>query len=149
MSTTEDLVISRRTAVAGAGVAAAAVALAACGSSDSGSSSETTSAAAQEPSPAPAGSSAQVIGQVNDVPVGGGAILSGVVVTQASAGSFAGFSNVCTHQGCKVNSVSGGQIHCPCHGSAFNLDGSVANGPASRPLDPVAVAVDGNSIVLA
>ena len=96
MSTTEDFVISRRTAVAGAGVAAAAVALAACGSSDSGSSSETT-AAAQEPSPAPAGSSAQVIGQVNDVPVGGGAILSGVVVTQASAGSFAGFSNMCTH----------------------------------------------------
>ena len=90
-----------------------------------------------------------MIGQVNDVPVGGGAILSGVVVTQASPGSFAGFSNICTHAGCTVNSVSGGQIHCPCHGSAFNLDGSVANGPATRPLDPVAVAVDGNSIVLA
>lgn len=148
MSTTEDFVISRRTAVAGAGVAAAAVALAACGSSDSGSS-ETSSATAQEPSPAPANSSAQVIGQTSDVPVGGGAILSGVVVTQASAGSFSGFSNVCTHAGCNVNSVSGGTINCPCHGSKFNLDGSVANGPATRPLDPVAVAVDGQSIVLA
>jgi Rieske Fe-S protein len=49
-----------------------------------------------------------------------------------------------------VGGVSDGKINCPCHGSAFNVaDGTVANGPASRPLSPVGVKVEGGSIKLA
>jgi Rieske Fe-S protein len=73
-----------------------------------------------------------------------------VVVTQPTAGEFKAFSATCTHQGCKVNRVTNGVIACPCHGSRFNIaDGSVANGPAQKPLPEKSVSVDGDSIVLA
>ncbi len=41
---------------------------------------------------------------------------------------------ICTHLGCTPRLQSGGYA-CPCHGSRFNRDGAVLNGPASRPLD--------------
>jgi Rieske Fe-S protein len=78
-----------------------------------------------------------VLGAASAVPVGGGKIFAdqSVVVTQPSAGTFKAFSAICTHQGCTVSSVSGGTINCPCHGSKFKIaDGSVAGGPAKRPL---------------
>jgi nitrite reductase/ring-hydroxylating ferredoxin subunit len=85
-----------------------------------------------------------------EVPEGGGKIIDGVnvVLTQPRAGSFKGFSAVCTHQGCIVDSISDGIIGCPCHGSEFSIkDGSVVRGPATRPLPPVAIKVEGTSIV--
>jgi Rieske Fe-S protein len=90
------------------------------------------------------------LAQVGDIPVGGGTVLADarVVITQPTAGTFACFSAVCTHQGCLVNDVSNGTINCPCHGSRFNVaDGSVAGGPAPQPLAPVAITVDGDAIV--
>jgi len=86
------------------------------------------------------------------VPVGGGQILAAqkIVVTQPKAGTFAAFTAVCTHAGCIVDSVSGGTINCPCHGSKFNIsNGSVVNGPAAAPLAPVSIKVQGSSIVKA
>jgi Rieske Fe-S protein len=78
------------------------------------------------------------------VPEGGGTILAahGVVVTQPSAGVFVAFSTTCTHLGCTVRAVAGGTINCFCHGSRFRItDGSVAGGPAPRPLPQVPVVV--------
>src|SRR3954468_9898428 len=51
------------------------------------------------------------------VPVGGGIILSrqGVVITRDDSGAVHAFSATCTHQGCQVGSIKGGQILCPCH----------------------------------
>jgi Rieske Fe-S protein len=85
-----------------------------------------------------------------EVPEGGGKIIDGVnvVITQPQAGSFKGFSAICTHQGCIVDSISDGIIGCPCHGSEFSIkDGSVVRGPATLPLPPVAIKVEGTSIV--
>jgi Rieske Fe-S protein len=74
----------------------------------------------------------------------------GIVVTQATAGTFKGFSATCTHQGCTVNQVAGGTINCPCHGSKFAVaDGSVKGGPAKKPLPEKAVKVQGSAVVLA
>jgi len=82
--------------------------------------------------------------------VGSGKIISGanVVVTQPVAGTFKGFSAVCTHQGCIVATIANGTIDCPCHGSKFSVkDGSVVNGPAASPLPPVTIKVQGTSII--
>ncbi len=138
----EKLRVSRRTVVVGMGVAAATVTLAACSTDNTQESTPTASRPANDSGPVNA------IAKTGDIPVGSGAIVGDVVVTQATAGDFKGFSTACTHAGCKVTSVADGAINCPCHGSKFNLDGSVATGPANRPLDSTPVKVEGDSIVL-
>jgi Rieske Fe-S protein len=92
------------------------------------------------------------LAKTSEIPVGGGKIFKDekVVVTQPKKGEFKAFSDICTHQGCQVTSVSGGTINCPCHGSKFNItDGSVANPPANKPLPEKQIKVSGDSIQLA
>lgn len=49
--------------------------------------------------------------------------------------SFTAFAVYCTHLGCPVLWLQTPRIFlCPCHGSVFNGDGTVAGGPAPRPL---------------
>jgi len=49
--------------------------------------------------------------------------------------TFTAFAVYCTHLGCPVHWLSAPRIFlCPCHGSVFNGDGTVAGGPAPRPL---------------
>ena len=54
-------------------------------------------------------------------------------------------SLVCTHLGCTVKEGRQG-FECPCHGSRFDADGNVLNGPAKKPLKSLQVQVtdDGN-----
>ena len=159
---------SRRALLIGAGVTCAA-ALAGCSTYDANnggltgpppsSSSAATSAAAAAPSASgAAGSSAagggapaaDALATTAEVPEGGGKIIGGknIVITQPQAGAFKAFTAICTHQGCIVSSVADGTIDCPCHGSKFSIkDGSVVNGPAPSPLAPVAIKVEGTSIV--
>jgi nitrite reductase/ring-hydroxylating ferredoxin subunit len=134
---------SRRTVLAGAG-ATALVVLTGCTTYGAGGNSGGNSGG---PPPAISGSPTRLT-TTADVPVGGGVISDqGVVVTQPTAGTFLGFSAVCTHQGCTVSSVKDGKIVCPCHQSAFRIaDGSVAGGPANRALPAIAVKVDGTDI---
>jgi Rieske Fe-S protein len=98
---------------------------------------------------APPSSGGKLLVSVDRVPAGGGVVLAqdGVVVTRSPDGAVQGFSAICTHQGCTVASVNGGDIVCPCHGSRFNyLTGAVVNGPATRPLPAVAVVVRGGDV---
>jgi len=80
------------------------------------------------------------------VPSGSGMIKNGFIVTQPSAGTFKAFSNICTHQGCPITDISGATIQCNCHGSQFNLDGSVKRGPAARPLTAAKLAAHGSNL---
>ena len=148
-----DLRIPRQKVIVGAGLGLVATIIAACSTygkkpEASGDTATTTTEAAPGTSaPGPA-APANAIAKTAEVPVGSGVIVDEIVVTQPSAGEFKGFSAICTHKGCTVDEVADGTINCPCHGSKFNLDGSVANGPATKPLEPQAVTVQGDSIVL-
>ncbi|MGQ4599851.1 Rieske 2Fe-2S domain-containing protein [Nocardia sp. R6R-6] len=136
----------RNVVIAGAGAAAAALALAACTTEAKDNATPGTNPA-PDGRPAAASQPATVLAKTTDIPVGGGVVLGDTVVTQPSAGAFVGLSSICTHAGCKVVEVSGGTINCPCHGSRFGLDGSVANGPAADPLARKSIRVEGDSII--
>ncbi|WP_405162307.1 Rieske (2Fe-2S) protein [Nocardia sp. NBC_01499] len=142
--TIDESVCTRRTAVAaGAGIVVAAAALTACATYG-----KENATPAPNPTPASADQPAgTALAKTADIPVGGGVIVGDTVVTQPSAGTFVGLSSTCTHAGCTVTSVSGGTINCPCHGSKYHLDGSVARGPAPKPLAAKAVRVVGDSVV--
>ncbi|WP_433663493.1 ubiquinol-cytochrome c reductase iron-sulfur subunit [Nocardia sp. CA-128927] len=150
--TNDESVFTRRSMVAAsAGAVVAAAALSAC---TTYGKENATPAPNPATNPAPNGTPAgpdqpagNALAKTADVPVGGGVIVGDTVVTQPSAGTFVGLSSTCTHAGCTVASVSNGTINCPCHGSKYRLDGSVANGPASKPLAAKTVRVVGDSVV--
>ncbi len=52
------------------------------------------------------------------------------------------FSSACTHLGCRINKIENGHLVCPCHGSQFNENGSVARGPATKPLEKVPYTIN-------
>jgi len=153
---------SSRRAVLASACAACTAALAGCarygtssglaGAPAAAATTPSASGAASSPGAASSAgaSTSAVLASTADIPVGGGKVLTAqkIVITQPQAGSFHAFTAICTHQGCIVNSVSGGTIDCPCHGSKYSaVNGSVVNGPATLPLAAVSIKVQGTSIV--
>jgi len=121
-------------------------------SSAAGPASAAGASSATGASSAAGGSASDVLASTAEIPVGGGKILTDkkIVITQPQAGSFHAFTAICTHLGCIVNTVSGGTINCPCHGSKYSIvNGSVVNGPAPLPLAAVSIKVQGTSIIQA
>ena len=129
---------TRRTVLLATGAATLAAGCSKYGNSDSGSAANT--------------SGGQELAKTSEIPVGGGKIFKDqkVVVTQPKKDEFKAFSAICTHLGCTVSTISNGTIDCPCHGSRYRIaDGSVAGGPAPKPLPAEQIKVEGNSIRLA
>jgi cytochrome b6-f complex iron-sulfur subunit len=62
-------------------------------------------------------------------------------------GGFLALSRKCTHLGCTVPWVSEkNKFECPCHASAFDIQGNVISAPAPRALDIYPVKIE-NQIV--
>jgi nitrite reductase/ring-hydroxylating ferredoxin subunit len=115
-------------------------------------------AACSEATPSgPTAKAGAVLTKTADIPVGGGTVLksANVVVTQPTAGTFKCFTATCTHQGCQVGGVSGGEIVCPCHGSQFSIVNGAPTaetmqaGLAQTPLASISITVKGGEISLA
>jgi Rieske Fe-S protein len=103
-------------------------------------------AAATATGAAPPAAGNDPVAQLTDVPSGGGLVVGDVVITR-DGDTVHAFSATCTHQGCIVSDVTDGEIHCPCHGSAFDAStGAVVTGPATRPLPVVGVEVRDGAI---
>lgn len=150
--------LPRRVALKAAGVTGLAAVLAGCATyggaaaDESETETEGDDDSSGKSGGATGGAAGAALGSTGEIPVGGGKVFDGknVVVTQPVSGEFVAFSAVCTHQGCSVATVLDGTINCPCHGSTFSIkDGSVAGGPAPRPLSKVQITVTGTSIKLA
>jgi nitrite reductase/ring-hydroxylating ferredoxin subunit len=98
------------------------------------------------------GAAGTALARTSEIPVGGGKIFKDakVVVVQPAQGQFKAYDSTCTHRGCSVESIAGGTIDCPCHGSKFRIaDGSVASPPAEEPLKEKQITVQGDQITLA
>jgi nitrite reductase/ring-hydroxylating ferredoxin subunit len=89
------------------------------------------------------------LGLASDYPLGSRSNVQSVPATiiHDSQGYHA-ISLVCPHLGCVVKVTSDG-LSCPCHGSRFLPDGSLRNGPASKPLNVLRVETnaDGHLIL--
>ena len=68
------------------------------------------------------------------------------------AGQYFAVSDICSHEECNMSDggeIEGNSIVCPCHSSAFDLSsGSVANPPATEPIETYPVRVQGNDILV-
>jgi Rieske Fe-S protein len=76
-----------------------------------------------------------------DVPAGL-SVVGAAIIFRTGAGTVRAWSARCTHLGCRIDRVAGDEAICPCHGSRYRSDGSVAAGPATRPLRPLTVVSD-------
>ncbi len=57
------------------------------------------------------------------------------------------YSPQCTHLGCAYHWDDSQHVFiCPCHNSAFSIDGRVLTGPAPRPLDRLQVKLEGTQL---
>lgn len=57
------------------------------------------------------------------------------------------FSISCTHLGCVLN-VENDKFICPCHGSVFDLEGNVLQGPALKPLKQLEYKIENENIIV-
>jgi nitrite reductase/ring-hydroxylating ferredoxin subunit/uncharacterized membrane protein len=71
------------------------------------------------------------------------------VLLARSDGQVYAVADVCTHLACSLSGgrLDGTLVQCPCHGSRFSiLDGQVAAGPATTPLDSLETRVVGGMV---
>lgn len=72
-----------------------------------------------------------------------------IIVIHTDTDEYTVLSSVCTHEGCRISYNSGNNtLPCPCHGSVFNINGGVVNGPANAPLTSYNATLDGNDLVI-
>lgn len=56
-----------------------------------------------------------------------------IVLRRLQHDEIVALSTICSHAGCEVR-VLPNRFECPCHGSEYDADGEVLEGPASQPL---------------
>ena len=70
-----------------------------------------------------------------------------IYVFAKGAGQFVAVSSICTHLQCNVES-KGNQLVCPCHGSTYDRDGKVLQGPAMQPLQQFRTDATSDSVIV-
>ncbi|HEX5221948.1 MAG TPA: ubiquinol-cytochrome c reductase iron-sulfur subunit [Verrucomicrobiae bacterium] len=72
------------------------------------------------------------------------------LINRDDAGNFFVLDGECRHQGCVVATFDTGEmrIRCPCHGSTYDYDGSVWDGPTTQPLHSYPFEYDGNDTLI-
>jgi nitrite reductase/ring-hydroxylating ferredoxin subunit len=63
------------------------------------------------------------------------------MLIRTSQTQFAAVSLICKHKGCTVE-LTGNKFVCPCHGSEYDINGKVTEGPAKKNLDTYPVVYD-------
>lgn len=83
------------------------------------------------------------------VPVKGLSKVTYLVINEGPKIAEYAIKPICTHLGCTVDWQSDrARFVCPCHGSHYDAQGRVTQGPARRPLPLVTVVVKENQVRL-
>ncbi len=72
-----------------------------------------------------------------------------VAITRDARSNFVAMVGMCTHMACvlRFNALNA-TLDCPCHGSSFELDGTVLNGPAVTSLRVLPTTFDGARLTI-
>jgi Rieske Fe-S protein len=105
----------------------------------------------REPPPLPV----IAVARVGELPVGGVKLFQyphdgeQCILVRVAEDGYAAYSQKCTHLSCAVYySSASGDLVCPCHEGHFSVrDGSVLQGPPTRPLPAVTLARRGDQLV--
>ena len=73
-----------------------------------------------------------------------------ILVEHNSDDTYKALSGICTHQNCIVSEFDGSKsvFVCPCHGSQFDLNGNVKQGPATAKLSTYSTRIENNSLII-
>jgi cytochrome b6-f complex iron-sulfur subunit len=75
----------------------------------------------------------------------------GVIVGRDADGLYA-MTAICTHNACDMSAGKSekvdDELKCTCHGSQYDANGDVTNGPAPDPLEHYKVEVDGDKVTV-
>ncbi|MCB0833562.1 MAG: ubiquinol-cytochrome c reductase iron-sulfur subunit [Bacteroidetes bacterium] len=78
---------------------------------------------------------------IKDVMIDG--IEDNLIIVRQSEKNYVVLSSICRHKKCNVKFRNSKQLFvCPCHGSNYDLEGSVVKGPSSGPLPKYKVEVN-------
>ena len=117
-----------------------------------GASSLSLSACAGVQYVVPRGTARRLVIGVDELPASGVLIQRPdmewpVFLRRDESGSYVALLARCTHLGCQPDPI-GDRFVCPCHGSEYDLEGAVLQGPAERPLIRYAVVAEGRDLVI-
>jgi cytochrome b6-f complex iron-sulfur subunit len=72
-----------------------------------------------------------------------------IVLRDPTTKTTVALNATCPHQGCQVKlDDTGKALTCPCHGSAFALDGKSTKGPAQKDLAVLETKEEGDSLLV-
>jgi len=78
---------------------------------------------------------------------GGYLVKNGVLIARTLSGAFIAVSAACTHQGTTLEyQAASHRFFCFSHGSTFNENGVVTNGPATQSLTVYKTSLTGSSL---
>jgi Rieske Fe-S protein len=97
----------------------------------------------------------QTVARVGEIPVGGVKLFTfptkndHCILVRTLEDEHVGYSQKCTHLSCAVYySQQRSRLECPCHQGFFSIvDGSVLQGPPSRPLPRIVLEKRGDELV--
>jgi cytochrome b6-f complex iron-sulfur subunit len=79
------------------------------------------------------------LGPADQYPLGSTTVIDRArAVLIHSTDGFSALSLVCPHLGCTLKPEQGGYA-CPCHGSRFETNGHLKNGPANKPMEELRI----------
>ena len=74
---------------------------------------------------------------------------SGMLMYRQSKTTVKVYSRNCTHASCTIGGFSSSGISsCQCHGSMFDTNGNVVNGPAAIPLNQYSATISENIVTI-
>jgi Rieske Fe-S protein len=98
---------------------------------------------------------ATTVARVDEIPIGGVKLFEypgpqdQCIMVRTAAESYVAYSQKCTHLSCAVfYAAENHRLECPCHQGYFSIeDGSVLQGPPTRPLPKVVLERRGPELV--